>query len=90
MMTDVFFIRDLESQGGYFAIYLGVPVMSNERRTIVEVRKGQFPQSTLDAIDRGGEITPHPDYHYDHLIVPYWDSATVWWTREGGYVTDAS
>lgn len=83
---DCYFVRDRDPQGGYFAIYHGIPIMSEQRRTIVEVRKGTFPDETSEAIDRGGEIMPHPETHFDELIIPHWDAATVWWTREGGYV----
>lgn len=89
-MIPVFFARDTDSQGGCFAIFESPPIMSEHRVTIVEVRKGEFPKQTLDEIYQGGIIMPHPEYYYDELIIPHWESATVWWTREGGYVANGS
>lgn len=82
---NVFFVRDTDPQGGYFAIHEKPPVLSDERVTVVEVRKGEFPEKTLKDIYTGGIIECHPEYHYDEVIIPYWESATVWWTREEGY-----
>lgn len=83
---NVFLIRDSDPLGGYFDICRVAPIMSEQKSTIIEVRKGTFPTKTLKALDRGGEIIPDPEYHYDDIIIPHWEKASVWWTREGGYV----
>lgn len=84
-MMECYFMKDRDPQGGHYAIYRGIPVMAEERRTIEEVRKGTFPAETWLKINFA-EIHPHEVTHYDELIIPHWEKATVWWTREGGYV----
>lgn len=81
----MFFVRDSDPDGGFFAVGPHPPVMSEQRLTTIEVRKGPFPQETLDGIF-AGDILPSETSFYDEYIIPFYDTATVWWTREGGYV----
>lgn len=82
----VYFVRDTDPQGGFFAVYEAPPVMSDEKKTIVEVRKGNFPKQLLADIYHGGIVEAHPQYYYDEYIIPHWDEADIWWTRDEGYV----
>ena len=83
----VYFVRSADPMGGFFSIYENPVVASEERATIIEIRRGEFPDQTLADIYAGGIVECHPVYCYDATIIPYWDQAEVWWTREGGYVT---
>lgn len=81
----VYFVRDGYAHGGHFAIYREVPIMSEERVTISEVRVGEFPDDLIQRMDTGDIVADGP-YHFDGIIVPYWENAEVWWTRQTGYV----
>lgn len=81
----VYMLRDNDDYGGHFAVYREVPVMSEERASVYEVRVGEFPDSVINRIDVG-DIKPDPNTHFDQYIVPHWETAEVWWTREDGYV----
>lgn len=82
---DVYILRDDDADGGQFAIWLPVPVMSEARVTVSEVRKAVIPDELWNGINTG-DIKPHPRTHFDEFIVPHWDEGTVWWTRDDGYV----
>lgn len=82
---EAYFVRSKDNQGGYFDLYRTAPVMENERKTIVEVRKGNFPPEKWLKISMA-ETKPDPEVHFDKVYEPYWEKAKVWWTREGGYV----
>lgn len=84
-MIEAYFVRDSDADGGYFAVGTYPPIMSEQRLTVIEVRKGQFPEATLNGIF-AGSVEPSATSFYDEYIIPYYDNATVWWTREGGYV----
>jgi hypothetical protein len=84
-MMEAFFVRSLDDQGGHLDLYRAAPVMEHERRTIVEVRKGEFPPDLWLKI-QFGELPPEPgNIHYDNIYKPHWDKADVWWTKEGGF-----
>lgn len=82
---EAYFIRDKDSQGGTYEIYRTQPTDETIRKTVVEIRKGDFPAETWLQIGFA-EIQPDPFNHYDELILPHWEKAELFWTREGGYV----
>lgn len=86
---EAFFVRSLDNQGGYLDLYRSAPVMENERRTVVEVRKGDFPAEKWIKINFA-EISPEPDTHFDNVYKPYWDKAKVWWTKEEGFANGSN
>lgn len=84
-MIEAYFVRDSDADGGYYSVGTQPPLMSEQRLTVIEVRKGTFPEETLNGIFVG-DILPSATSFYDEYIIPFYDTATVWWTREGGYV----
>lgn len=82
---EVYFVRDKDPHGGFLEVFVTMPDVTVERNTLQEIRKGDLP----DGIEEGifnAEITPDPETHYDKFFSPYFQAATVVWTREGGYV----
>lgn len=82
---EAYFVRDKDPYGGNYSICRGTLDMEQERLTIQEVRKGDFPAELWMQINFG-ELEIDRVTHYDTYILPYWHDAEVWWTREGGYV----
>lgn len=82
---EAYFLRDRDPQGGYYEIYRSKPTEETIRKTVVEIRKGDFPAETWLQINFA-EIQPDPLNHWDELILPCWEKAEAFWTREGGFV----
>jgi hypothetical protein len=85
---EVYFARDKDPRGGFLEVFVDMPDINVHRNTLQEVRKGYLP----DGIEEGifnAEITPDPETHYDKFFSPYFDKATIVWTKKGGF-TDGS
>lgn len=82
---EAYFVFDKDPDGGTLEVWREMPVVSDQRLTIQEVRKGEFDAETWMKIFLA-EIKPDPTTHYDDVIRPAWDQATVIWTRKGGNV----
>lgn len=82
---EVYFARDLDPLGGFLDVWIDMPDLEVQRNTIQEVRKGELPDGIEEGI-HNADITPDPDTHYDKFFQPYFDKATVVWTRKGGFV----
>lgn len=86
---EAYFVRDKDSWGGTLEVHRAMPILENERLTIQEVRKGEFPADTWLQIFMA-EIKPDSVTHFDTVIQPYFDKAVVIWTREGGAVNNGT
>jgi hypothetical protein len=80
---EAYFVRDKDPWGGTISVFRGMPVASEERITIQEIRHGDFPAEIWLQIFFG-EVKPDPVKHHDDIYQQYYDAATVVWTREGG------
>lgn len=85
----VYFVRDKDPDGGRYSVQRLVPTPETERITVQEVRKGNFPDSIFLKMLLL-ELERDPVTFWDSHISPYFDKASVWWTREGGYVNDSN
>lgn len=78
-------MRDNDPYGGFLDFYATMPDMADERITIQEVRRGNMDDTVWAQISSGA-IKPDPVINLDAVLQPYFDAATVIWTREGGNV----
>lgn len=85
---DFYFIRDNDPHGGLLCIMRSEPNPDDEKATVQEIRKGEFPAETYLQL-MFGEIMPLNGTWHDDLLQPYFDAAKTVWTREGGYVNGA-
>ena len=82
---EVYFARDLDPLGGFLEVFTELPDVNVQRITLQEIRKGELPDGVEEGIMKA-EITPDPKSHYDKFFAPYFNTATVVWTRKGGFV----
>lgn len=80
----IYFVKDFDPAGGFLDAFLEMPNPRVERVTIAEIREGEIPDDLWN--EHMNEATPHPVTWWDDFYQPYFDEATVLWTRKGGYV----
>lgn len=79
---EAYFTIDKDPRGGIYDVFRTMPDMTTMRNTVQEVRRGDLPAEIFAQILLG-EIKPHPTTMYDEHFAPYWEQATVVWTRGG-------
>lgn len=80
----IYFVKDYDPSGGFLDAFVDEPNPNVERVTISEIRVGEIPDDLWN--EHLTEGVHDPVTWWDEFYQPYFDEATVLWTRKGGYV----
>lgn len=76
----IYLLRDTDPRGGYLCAQEFKPDMTQERRSIVEVRVTEIPESLWRDM-LAGILPVDEDHSNDSTWIEYWDDADVVWIR---------